>query len=202
MLHPHLRHRSAISLATALVVALSACKPTAPPEPAKLPEAPQASAPPSVPEGDPSTATVERASPPMLQAVALGKFEPGNPVAEVTTGSVDIQDNKITGSNGASFTTERVALVSGDDQFSAGQRYAEPMMIEPRQTVELRRVIDETPPTDKPANAFCGTGRTGYLAIASVQEGDNQIVKVIALTGATLPAASATDVRLCAATLI
>src|SRR3546814_12564896 len=72
------------------------------------------------------------------------------------------------------------------------------MMIEPRKQVELRHVVEETPPTDAPGNAFCGTLKTGYLAIAKVMEGDADVVKVLALSGQGLPAASATDVALCA----
>jgi hypothetical protein len=190
-------------LAAALAVAilmLAACSPDAPAPEAAKPAEPVAAAPPPVPEGDPATATVERASPPMVQGVASGKFEPGNPVAEATTGAIDIQDNQISGSNGASFSTERVALVSADDQYSAGQRYADPMMVEPRQAVELRRVIEETRPTDTPANALCGAARTGYIAMAKVMEGDTEVVKLIALSGSGLPAAAATDIKLCAAT--
>src|SRR3546814_6940321 len=72
------------------------------------------------------------------------------------------------------------------------------MMIEPRKQVELRHVVEETPPTAVPGNAFCGTLKTGYLAIAKVMEGDAEVVKVLALSGQGLPAASATDVALCA----
>src|SRR3546814_4313703 len=70
------------------------------------------------------------------------------------------------------------------------------MMIEPRKQVELRHVVEETPPTDAPGNAFCGTLKTGYLAIAKVMEGDAEVVKVLALSGQGLPAASSTDVAL------
>lgn len=188
------------ALMAASIVALPACSPESPKPEAARTSAPMAPAPPPVPEGDPATATVERASPPMVQGVASGNFEPGNPVAEATTGAIVIEDNKITGSNGATFSTERVALVSADDQYSVGQRYADPLMVEPRQAVELRRVIDETPPTDIPGNAFCSTARTSYIAMASVMEGDTEVVKLIALSGTSLPAAAATDVKLCAAT--
>src|SRR3546814_7392835 len=94
--------------------------------------------------------------------------------------------------------TERVALVSGDDQYTADARFAEAMMIEQRKQVELSKVVEETPPTAVPGNAFCGTLKTGYLAIAKVMEGDAEVVKVLALSGQGLPAASATDVALCA----
>ena len=43
-------------------------------------------------------------------------------------------------------------------------------------------------------DAGCGTG---YLAIARVMDGDVEVVKVLALSGEGLPAASATDVALC-----
>src|SRR5690606_33318524 len=84
------------------------------------------------------------------------------------------------------------------DQYTAGARFADAMMIEPRKQVELRHVVEETPPADAPDNAFCGTLKTGYLAIAKVMEGDTEVVKVLALSGQGLPAASATDIALCA----
>src|SRR5690606_21241251 len=114
------------------------------------------------------------------------------------TGALTITDGEVAGANGAKFTTERVALVSGDDQYTAGARFADAMMIEPRKQVELRHVVEETPPADAPDNAFCGTLKTGYLAIAKVMEGDTEVVKVLALSGQGLPAASATDIALCA----
>jgi hypothetical protein len=167
---------------------------------AKASVAVPAAAPPAIPEADPSTATYERAAPPTLQPVVLGKFEPGNPVAVATTGAVDIENDKITGANGASFVTERVALVSGDDQYAPNARYADAMMIEPRQQVELRHVVEGTAPTKQPGNAFCGKDATAYLALAKVMDGETEVVKVIALSGSSLPAASAQDVKLCAAT--
>src|SRR5690606_30045110 len=162
------------------------------------PEANTAPAPPAIPQHDPATAPVERAAPPTLRAVVLGEFQPANAVAESATGVLTIADGAIEGANGASFTTERVALVSGDDRFMAEARFADAMMIEPRQQVELRHVIDETPPTDTPDRALCGTLMTGHLAIARVMDGDVEVVKILALSGQGLPAASATDVALCA----
>lgn len=157
-------------------------------------------APPAVPSPDTSTATIERASSPSLNPVALGAFEPGNPVAEAVTGKLTIEDNKITGANGASFVTERVAIVRGGDEFSAGQRYADIMQVAAEQPVELRHVVEETPPTKIPDNAFCSTMKTGYLALASVMEDDTQVVKVIGLQGNDLPAATAQGTSLCAST--
>jgi len=165
---------------------------------AAQPEANTAPAPPAIPQHDPASAPVERAAPPTLQAVALGDFEAGNPVAESATGAVTITDGEVVGMNGATFTTERVALVSGDDSYSAGGRFADAMMIEPRKQVELRHVVEETPPADEPGNAFCGSLKTGYLAIAKVMEGDAEVVKVLALSGQALPAASASDIAVCA----
>lgn len=155
--------------------------------------------PPALPEHDPAASPVERAAPPTLQPVVLGKFEAGDTVAESATGALDIKDTRIDGANGASFVTERVALVSGDDQYSAGARYADAMMIEPRVPVELRRVLEQTPPTRTPADAFCGNAKTGWLALARIMDGDAQVVKLLALGGQELPAASATGVKLCAA---
>src|SRR3546814_16629073 len=70
-------------------------------------------------------------------------FRSSNPVAESATGALTITDGEIVGANGATFTTERVALVSGDDQYTADARFAEAMMIEPRKQVELRHRSEE-----------------------------------------------------------
>src|SRR3546814_11827169 len=86
-------------------------------------------------------------------------------------------------------TTERVALVSGDDQYTADARFAEAMMIEPRKQVDLRHVVEETPPTDAPGNAFCGPLKTGHPATAQVMDGDAAVVEVLAPSGQGLPAA-------------
>lgn len=157
-------------------------------------------APPAVQSPDTSNATIERAAPPTLNPVALGKFEPGNPVAEAVTGRLNVEDSKITGANGASFVTERVAIVRGGNEYSAGQRYADIMQVAAEQQVELRHVIEETPPTKTPDNAICGKMKTGYLALASVMEGDTRILKVIGLQGDELPAANAQGTALCAST--
>ncbi|HST44985.1 MAG TPA: hypothetical protein VLK29_07155 [Luteimonas sp.] len=175
-----------------------------PAAPAPAQTATPTSAPPPAPrallEPDASNATIERAAPPTLRAVATGVFEPGNPVAEAVTGRVTIEDTRIAGANGALFVTERVAIVRGGDEFTAGQRYADVMMMDADQPVELRRVIDETPPTKAPGNAFCARLKTGYLALASYTEGDNVLVKVIGLQGDGIPAATARDTTLCAST--
>jgi hypothetical protein len=156
--------------------------------------------PPAVLSPDASNATIERASPPTLDPVALGTFEPGNPVAERVTGGLTVEDTTITGANGASFITERVAIVRGGDEFSAGQRYADIMQVAAEQQVELRHVVEETPPTKTPGSALCGTMKTGYLALASVMEGDSRILKLIGLQGDDLPAATAQGTVLCAST--
>jgi hypothetical protein len=166
--------------------------------PATQPETNTAPAPPAIPQHDPATAPVERAAPPTLQAVVLGQFAASNAAAETATGALTIEDGRIVGANGASFTTERVALVNGDDQYTADARFADAMMIEPRQQVELRHVVEETPPADAADDAFCGALKTGHLAIAKVMDGDVEQVKVLALSGQGLPAASATDVSACA----
>jgi len=192
-------NRFALSmLAVSLVLAAGCSSRNEPPaEPAAPSAANTAPPPPAIPQHDPAAAPIERAAPPTLQAVALGKFAAGNPVAESATGALDIEDGQVTGANGASFTTERVALVNGDNQFKAGARFADAMMIEPRQQVELRHVVEETPPSDKPDEAFCGSLKTGYLALAKVRDGDVDVVKVLALSGQDLPAASASDIAQC-----
>jgi hypothetical protein len=194
-------NRFALSMLAASLVLAAGCssRDEPPVEPAAPAAANTAPPPPAIPQHDPTAAPVERAAPPTLQAVVLGKFAAGNPVAESATGALEIEDGQITGANGAGFTTERVALVNGDDQYKAGARFADAMMIEPRQQVELRHVVEETPPTGKPGDAFCGTLKTGYLALAKVRDGDTDVVKVLALSGQDLPAASASDIALCAA---
>lgn len=133
----------------------------------------------------------------MPPAVALGVFAPADPVAEAATGKLTIEDMAIKGENGASFVTERAAIVRGNDQYNATARYADTMLVVPEQTVELRRVVEQTPP-DKGANdAFCSTGKTGYIALAKVTEGDTDVIKLMALQGEALPAASAAGVALC-----
>ena len=190
--------RVLLSMFAATVLLLAGCSRSGPvPVAEKQPEANTAPAPPPIPQHDPATAPVERAAPPTLRAVVLGEFQPANAVAESATGVLTITDGAIEGANGAGFTTERVALVSGDDPFMAQARFADAMMIEPRQQVELRHVIDETPPTEAPDRALCGTLKTGHLAIARVMDGDVEVVKMLALSGQGLPAASATDVAPC-----
>jgi hypothetical protein len=184
-------------LAVALFLAGCSQREPAAPATAQQPAADTAPPPPAIPQHDPANAPVERAAPPTLQPVVLGKFAAGNPVAEAATGALTIEDGQVTGANGAKFATERVALVNGDDRYTANARFADAMMIEPRQQVELRHVVDETPPAQPGANAYCGTLKTGYLAIARVMDGDAEVVKVLALSGESLPAASATDIALC-----
>lgn len=154
--------------------------------------------PPEVPTSDPSAQPVQRAAPPMPPAVALGEFAPADPVAEASTGKLTIEDMAIRGENGAHFVTERAAIVRGNDQYNASTRYADTMMIVPEQAVELRRVVEQAPSSAKDASdAFCSTGKTGYIALAKVTEGDTDVVKLMALQGEALPAASAAGVALC-----
>ncbi|HEY0504197.1 MAG TPA: hypothetical protein VGD42_11960 [Lysobacter sp.] len=182
-----------------MVVGLAACEPqkpvnTAPPEEITAPP------PAANPQPDVNAKPVERAAPPVIKPVALGEFEPGNPVAIAITGKLTLEDTAIKGENGASFTTERVALVSGGDQYSAGNTYGQMMMVPADQPVELRRVLEETPPTQMPANALCGGSRAGFIALAKVDEGGDEIVKLIGLKGTDLPAATASGIELCAST--
>lgn len=156
--------------------------------------------PPEVPSSDPGAQPVQRAAPPMPPAVALGVFAPGNDVAEAATGKLTIEDMAIRGANGASFVTERVAIVRGNDQYNAAARYADSMMIVPEQTVELRRVVEQTPPDKEPDNAFCGAEKVGYFALAKLQEGGTDVVTLMALSGDELPATSAAGITLCAVT--
>ncbi|WP_221441848.1 hypothetical protein [Luteimonas sp. MC1825] len=194
------RHACAFAL---IALALSACGGREAPV-ATAGQPAVTSAPPPMPrealEPDTANATIERAAPPTLRPLALGRFEPGNPVAEAMTGVVEIEDGRITAANGAAFLTERVAIVRGGDEYAAGQRYADVMSIDAGQPVELRRVIEETRPTAHPDNAFCGRNATGYFALASHVEGDYRLVKLLALEGGGIPAATATGTTLCAST--
>lgn len=184
------------ALATLLLAACEPSKPvnTAPPEEITAP------APSANPQPDANAMPVERAAPPVVKPVALGEYDPGNPVAIAVTGKLSVEDTELKGENGARFTTERVALVNGGDQYSAGNTYAQAMMIPADLPVELRRVLEETAPTESPANALCGGSRTGFIALAKVEEGDGELLKLIGLKGSDLPAATAQGVELCAST--
>jgi len=163
---------------------------------------PATSAPPPAPraslEPDTANAPIERAAPPTLQPVALGRFVAADRVSAAMTGTLQIEDSRITGASGAIFRTERVAIVRGGDEFSAGQRYADVMKVDAGQPVELRRVLDETRAED--GQGFCGSMKTGFLALASYEEAGIRVVKLIALQGDGIPAATAVDTQLCAAT--
>lgn len=192
--------RSTLLLSPLLALPLLvACQPSSPPDAAPTPPVAQTAAPPppAVPQPDPSKPTIERASPPTLRAVALGRFDAHNDVAGNATGAIEITDDGIAGGNGAQFTTERVAIVRGGDEFTAGQRYADVMMMDAEEPVELRRVVDETVPQG--GRTFCNGMKTGYLAIASYgyAEDSHTLVKVVGLQGDGLPAATAKDTSLC-----
>ena len=163
---------------------------------------PATSAPPPAPraslEPDTANAPIERAAPPTLQPVALGRFAAADRVSEAMTGALEVEDSRITGASGASFLTERVAIVRGGDEYSAGQRYADVMMVDAGQPVELRRVLDETRSDD--GQGFCDSMKTGFLALASYEESGVRVLKLVALQGDGIPAAAAEDTRLCAAT--
>lgn len=201
-----MRGTPAISLATnglmiaVAVLALAGCEAKKPATETVTPETTIAPAPAAHPEPDANAAPVERAAPPMLKPVALGTFEPGNPVAEAITGKLEVEDSTLRGANGASFTTERVAILKGGDEYTAGETYAEAMMIEPTETVELRRVLEETPPSKIPGNALCANARAGYIAMAKVMEDNTEVVKLMGLQGADLPAPGASGIALCAST--
>ncbi|MGO4259317.1 hypothetical protein [Lysobacter sp. TAB13] len=192
------RSLPALSLLALAVMALAACSQSAPVNTAAPQETTAAPPPPPQAVPDPDADPVSRASPPMLTPVALGVFEPGNPVAQATTGKLTIDDLELKGENGSLYKTERVAIVRGGDQYSAGQTYGATMQVEASQAVELRRVIEQTPPKEMPANAFCGTTPTGFIALAKVSEPTGDVVKLMALQGGDLPAATAQGVGLCA----
>ncbi|MGO1073257.1 hypothetical protein [Lysobacter sp. CA199] len=188
----------ALSLLTLAVLTTAACSQRAPVNSAAPQETTAAPPPPPQAVPDPDADPVSRASPPMLTPVALGTFEPGNPVAQATIGKITIDDLELKGENGSLYKTERVAIVRGGDQYSAGQTYGATMQLDASQPVELRRVIEQTPPKETPANAFCGTTPTGFIALAKVSEATGDVVKLMALQGSDLPAATAQGVGLCA----
>lgn len=188
----------ALSLLALAVLATAACSQRAPVNSAAPQETTAAPPPPPQAIPDPDADPVSRAAPPMLTPVALGTFEPGNPVAQATTGKLTIDDLEMKGENGSLYKTERVAIVRGGDQYSAGQTYGATMQVEASQAVELRRVIEQTPPKETPANAFCGTTPTGFIALAKITEGTGDVIKLMALQGSAVPAASAQGVGLCA----
>lgn len=163
---------------------------------------PATSAPPPRPRAsmapDTGQAPIERAAPPTLQPVAIGRFVAADRVSASMTGTVEIEDSRILGGNGAAFVTERVAVVRAGDEFTAGQRYADVMMVDAGQPVELRRVLDEVRGGD--GQGFCDRMKTGFLALASVEDQGMRVVKLLALQGDGIPAATAGDTRLCAAT--
>jgi hypothetical protein len=135
-----------------------------------------------------------------LAPVVLGVFDAGNPVAEATTGRLTIEDTLIRGDNGASFTTERVAIAKGSDLFAAGYSYAGAMDIPADQPVEIRKVVAQTPPATAPGNALCGTEPVGTIALVRDMKG-GESVKLAALKGTTAPGASSAETALCALTM-
>ncbi|BAV98410.1 hypothetical protein [Lysobacter enzymogenes] len=188
----------AVCLLASAALAMAACSQSAPVNTAAPQETTAAAPAPPKAVPDPDAEPVSRASPPMLTPVALGTFEPGNPVAQATTGKLTIDDLEMKGENGSLYKTERVAIVRGGDQYSAGQTYGATMQVEASQAIELRRVIEQTPPKQTPANSFCGAQPTGFIALAKISEGSGDVIKLIALQGSDLPAASAQGVGLCA----
>jgi hypothetical protein len=136
-----------------------------------------------------------------LAPVVLGTFDAGNPVAEATTGRLTIDDTTMRGDNGASFTTERVAISKGADLFaSGGYSYASAMDIAPDQPVEIRKVLAQTPPTRTPDNAFCGKDPVAYIALVRDMKG-GETVKLAALKGNYLPGPDSAQTGLCALTM-
>ena len=197
----HLPSRlAAAALALACLAPMGCARDTVPASSAAQP--PATSAPPPSPrtsqDPDPAKAPIERAAPPTLQPVAIGRFVAADRVAAAMTGAIEITDSRITGEDGVAFVTERMAIVRGGDEYSAGERYADMMSIDAGHPVELRRVLDEVRAED--GQGFCGSMKTGFLALASYEDAGIRVVKLLALQGDGIPAATAADTRLCAAT--
>jgi len=177
-----------LSIGTCALLSLAACSREEAPKPA-APVAVAASAKPAFVE-------VQGA----LAPVVLGVFDPGNPVATAMTGRLTITDGKLTGENGASFTTERVAIAKGSDLFAGGYSYASAMDIPAEQPVEIRKVIAQTPPTQVPTNTFCGELPVGFIALVRDMQG-GESVKLVALKGQMVPGPNSSDTSLCALTM-
>lgn len=194
-------HRIAAVAFIAACLASAGCSRDAAPAPQSGQPA-ATSAPPPTPRSsrdpDPATAPIERAAPPTLQPVVLGRFDAADRVARAMTGAIEIGDDRIEGESGVVFVTERVAIVRGGDEYSAGQRYADMMRVDAGHAVELRRVLDEVRPED--GQGFCAGMKTGFLALASQEEAGMRIVRLLALQGDGIPAATASDTMLCAST--
>ena len=200
-MHPR-RHMPVPGLALVLAMLVSACQPGEPKPPSSQDEAPvvqeEAPPPPQVRGADPSAAPVERAAPPMLQPVTLGEFIAIDDQAKSGTGALHVEDTLIRGANGAIFVTERIAVVRGDDEYRKGARYSDVLMVGAEQPVELRRVVQETSPETGVGTGFCGARPTGYLALARIVDAEGrESLRMIALQGEGVPAASSSDTRLC-----
>lgn len=209
-----------LALAAAMTAsALSACGERAPQPSPSLPPAVSAPAPERVPANDPTVRRHERAAPPELQALVSGRFQPRGERATAATGAIEIDDHTISAALGDELSTERIAIVRGDDQYRAGERYSSLLMVGAEQPVELRRVYvfardvegdadaadgatapDDTPPEPADAQAavpLCASGDAAYIALVMVNEGDRRVVRLAGLKGDSMPAAGASDTEAC-----
>ena len=187
-----------------LSIVFSGCRPADPEPPAPqgrptaaaVDEAPE---PPDLRGADASAAPpIGRAAPPMLQPVTLGKFIATDAPAKDGTGTLRIEDTTLRGANGAVFVTERIAVIRAGDEYAKGARYADVLGVGAEQPVELRRVVEETAPKAGAGTAFCGARPTGYLALARIVEPDGrEALRMIALQGEALPAASSAGTHFC-----
>lgn len=214
--------KSTLVLAFATVVAasaLSGCGDRAPEPSQSSPPAALAPAQERVPANDPTVRRHERAAPPELQALVSGRFQPRGDRATAATGAIAIDDHVISAELGDALSTERIAIVRGDDQYRAGERYSSLLMVGAEQPVELRRVYpvadgqerdaaarsDGAPievaalePADTRASIpLCASGEAAYIALVMVNEGERQVVRLAGLKGGSMPAAGATDIEAC-----
>ncbi|PJJ99026.1 hypothetical protein CO641_05220 [Lysobacteraceae bacterium NML91-0213] len=182
------------------------------PSQASLPSAATPSAD-RVQSNDPTVRRHERAAPPELQALVNGRFQPRGERATRATGAIEIDDHAISAELGSALSTERIAIVRGDDQYRAGERYSSLLMVGAEQPVELRRVYpapvdataadadrQDTPsgPAGTPAAVpLCTAGEAAYIALVMVNEGDRQVVRLAGLKSDSMPAAGADDVEVC-----
>lgn len=140
---------------------------------------------------------VGRAAPPMPQPVVLGDFIAADDHAKDATGRLSIEEDRIRAANGTVFMTERIAVVQAGDEYAKGERYADVLMVGAEQPVELRRVVEQIPGGS--GTGFCSAGPASYLALARVIGGDGgrEALRVVALQGDEVPAASSQGTSLC-----
>lgn len=182
---PTLRIALAASIAVAVLGACERSAPAAAPAASRLPAAPS----------EPAIAADS-------ESWIDGRFTPGTSSAQAATGVITITDGRIVGENGASFETVVMGRVKADESFGTGAgaaTYADTLDVDPTSSVELRRVMVETPPNDA-LQAICGTEAVAVFALAKRPRAGGEILKVAALRSGGGSTASAAELSLCEST--